>query len=114
VGNDLGFSDRYYVRGAVPLDKAYNGSNRLRTVESWDRGLVRRHRHYRVERGERVFHTDHSFLAAKTWMEDLFRTVVIPVYDVSVPGCSEQAVVRREPERHIRELSGTRKRRRKR
>ncbi len=113
AGNDLGFSDRYYVRGSVPLERAVNGGNRFRTVESWDRSLVRMHSHYRVERGERVFHTDHSFLAAKTWMEDLFRTVSVPVYDISLPGCSEAAVLRREPERHIRELSGVRRRRRR-
>jgi len=47
---------------------------------------------YIVKRRESIYYTDHQFLAARQWLEDLFSKITVPVYDCSVPGCGENIV----------------------
>ena len=92
VGNDLGFSDRFYARGTSLLEFKGSSATRFKTIESFDMDLVRKKRDYQITRGNRIFYTNHQFLAAKMWLEDLFTRVEVPVYDCSTPGCSEKSV----------------------
>jgi hypothetical protein len=103
VGNDLGFTDRFYARGTVPHRSACRASLRLSPVETAEmrRSLVARE--YVIRRGSRDFYTTRQFLAGKLWLEELFRSSRIPVYDCSDPGCSEKFVAKMS----LRDFMGT-------
>lgn len=111
AGNDLGFIDRYYLAGAVSTEKRYNHSWRLNPHVTIDMNTVRKSRDYEVVRNERVAYTNHQFLAAKMWLEDLFKKGTFPVIDSSYPGCSEDTVIKMGLKEYFLNLYKPRKRR---
>jgi len=111
AGNDLGFSDRYYVSGTVSGERRYAASGRLNTYPSIDMKAVRVSRDYEIVRGGRVNYTNNQFLAAKLWLEDLFKGGQFPVIDSSYPGCSGAGIIRMELADFFKKYYGTRKRR---
>ncbi len=92
VGNDLGFSRRYYARGTVPHAAGCMTADRFTTVESLDFNRLWKRRDYELKRDGKSYYTSHQFLAAKYWLEDLFKGQNTPVFDAGVPGCSEKSV----------------------
>ena len=92
VGNDLGFTDRFYARGSVASVNRMPGTGRLTTLESAGMDNVRKRREYHINRGGSIFCTNNQFLAAKMWLEEVISSSGVPVYDCSVPGCSEKYV----------------------
>lgn len=111
AGNDLGFVDRYYLAGAVSAEKRYNYSWRLNPRTTIDMNTVRRSRDYEVIRNGRVAYTNHQFLAAKMWLEDLFKKGTFSVIDSSYPGCSEGAVIKMGLKEYFQNFYKSRKRR---
>lgn len=103
VGNDMGFADRFYVRGTIAHRGTCETSGRLNPPETLEMRRSLRAREYRIQRGTREFYTTRQFLAGKMWLEDLFRNVRIPVYDCSDPGCSEKYVAKMK----LRDFMGT-------
>jgi hypothetical protein len=96
VGNDLGFTDRFYARGAVAHRDACRSATRTAPVETGEALRTRRARAYRLRRGAGEFFTTRQFLAGKLWLEDLFKGSGVPVCDCSDPGCSEKYVAKME------------------
>ncbi len=113
AGNDLGYSDRFYARGSVAGRAATASSCRLATPETKERERSRRAREYVIRRGGRDFYTTSQFLAAKLWLEELFRGGRAPVYDCSVPGCSEKYVTKIQLREFFDALDGRKKRKRR-
>lgn len=111
VGNDLGFSDRYYVSGTVSGERRYAVSGRLNPYTSIDMTAVRVSRDYEILRNGRVTYTNNQFLAAKMWLEDLFKSGNYPVIDSSYPGCSESSIMKMELSEYFKKYYGIRKRR---
>lgn len=111
AGNDLGFTDRYYLAGAVSAEKRYGYSWRLNPHVTIDMNTVRRSRDYEVVRNNRVAYTNHQFLAAKMWLEDLFKKGTFSVVDSSYPGCSGDAVIKMGLKEYFSNLYKPRKRR---
>jgi len=87
VGNDLGFHDRLYARGTVRDDDGLSRASRIRPPEAIEFAQCRAARHYAIPR-DRIYHTNHQFLAAKRWLESLFASGHITVYDSGIPGCA--------------------------
>jgi len=52
----------------------------------------RRARDYHITRDGELFYTNNQFLAARLWLEKLFKSAPYPVADCSKPGCSAGAV----------------------
>jgi len=96
VGNDMGFSDRYYAEGSVFSEKNRLKHCRFQTMSGIEYGIIRKNRQYEVRRGQNVFYTNSQFLASRLWLEDIFSRQALPVYDCSVPGCSGKYVNRIE------------------
>ncbi len=96
AGNDLGFTDRYHVRESVTCRGSVDRAERLAPPESREMARRRSAMEYRIERGARSYYTTAQFLAAKMWLENLFRGNRLPVYDCSDPGCSEKYVAKIE------------------
>jgi hypothetical protein len=94
VGNDMAFRDRFYVRGTEPAFRNLLAGNRCRPSESVEFDSARAARAFEIRRGERVYYTSGQFLAAKMWLEKLFRGHRCPIYDCSLPGCSEGVVLK--------------------
>ena len=111
VGNDLGFSNRFYVNGVSSYLKQFNSRNRLNNIESFDMGFVRKNREYEIKREQKTFYTNSQFLAAKLWLEDLFSHQKKNIFDCSIPGCSEKNVIKIDLKNFFAQFS--RKKRRK-
>jgi hypothetical protein len=94
AGNDLGFSDRFYARETVAYRALVDAGDRLGTPETREMDRSRRAMQYIIRRGERSFFTTSQFLAAKMWLEDLFKKGGPQVYDCSDPGCSDNYVIK--------------------
>jgi len=92
VGNDMAFFDRFYASGAHPAEKKFFLSGRLDTPASIDMNKGRIARDYQVKREEELFYTNNQFLAARLWLENLFKSAPYPVADCSRPGCSTGSV----------------------
>jgi hypothetical protein len=92
IGNDLGFTDKYYARGTVRYDRKFNVIDRWNTIDTEEYNTVRRVREYIIRRNDRLYYSNNQFLAGKLWLEELFQKQGIPVYDSSEPGCSEEYV----------------------
>jgi len=97
TGNDLAFYRQYYTGETVSFKKIAHTMNRFATMETWDFGAVWKRKDYELNRGERRYYTSHQFLAAKTWLEELFRDHAGVAVDGSEPGCSEQYIRHSEP-----------------
>jgi hypothetical protein len=87
LGNDLGFKDCFYSRGAVRSDDFARSVSRLEPLSQIEFHACRRSRQYVIAR-ERNWYTNHQFLAAKKWLEDLCAKQNFAVYDASNPGCA--------------------------
>jgi hypothetical protein len=72
---------------------------------------VRVSRDYEIVRDGKVTYTNNQFLAAKMWLEDLFKRGQYPVIDSSYPGCSGAGIVKMELADFFKKNYGTRKRR---
>ena len=112
VGNDLGFIDRFYAKGTIAGDAMIHGVNRLKPYESRVITGARLNREYEINRGSSVYYTNHQFLAAKMWLEELFSKAKVDIFDCSVPGCSEKYVNRMSLEKYFSTFHILRKRRR--
>jgi hypothetical protein len=87
VGNDLGFRDSFYSRGAARSDDFARIVSRLQPHPQIEYHACRRSRQYIIKR-DRDWYTNHQFFAAKRWLEDLFAKQNVVVYDASIPGCA--------------------------
>jgi hypothetical protein len=87
LGNDLGFRDSFYSRGAARSDDFARTVSRTRPLAQVEFHACRKSRQYVIKR-ERNWYTNHQFLAAKKWLEDLFAKQKIAVYDAGIPGCA--------------------------
>ncbi|MDH7554693.1 MAG: DUF115 domain-containing protein [Spirochaetota bacterium] len=94
VGNDLAFKDNYYAQHTVVCQRFIMHYNRFSTANSNDYAMIHRKKMYMVKRRESIYYTDHQFLAARQWLENLFTNVTIPIFDCSIPGCSENKVTK--------------------
>ena len=92
IGNDMAFGTEYYAKNTVILNRNIPVSSRYLPLETIEFNSIWRRREYRIERGGRFYYTNSQFLAAKMWLEELFKKVHVPIYDNSEPGCSETAV----------------------
>jgi hypothetical protein len=101
VGNDMGFYDRFYARGTVSSEKRLLDSRRLNPDVNIEISTARRGRCYEIRRNGALFYTNHQFLAAKYWLEDLFGKIPCPVIDCGEPGCSDGKVVRMELKEYL-------------
>ncbi len=113
VGNDMGFYDRFYAAGSVNSDRRLLSSGRFNPDVNLEMNTVRKCRHYEIRRNGKLFYTNHQFLAAKYWLEDLFKKNPYPVVDCSIPGCSESIVVRMELKDYFDSVDKKRRRGRK-
>ena len=111
IGNDMGFKDRYYAAETEPCFKDYVNSERLKTLVTLEMGRVRRAREYEIRRGSKIFYTNNQFLAAKNWLEQLFKEHSCLIYDCSMPGCSESSVIKTNVKKILQELERKPKRR---
>jgi hypothetical protein len=91
TGNDLGFRRSYYARGAVSLHRFVRGATRTIPAESAEFSVIRANRMYEIRREGALFHTNHIFLSARMWFEELFKSARVPIYDSSEPGVSPSA-----------------------
>lgn len=92
VGNDMGFFDRFYASGTSPSEKKFFISGRFNPHNSIEMNKGRIAREYEVFRDGELFYINNQFLAARLWLENLFRSAPYPVADCSRPGCSAGAV----------------------
>jgi hypothetical protein len=93
AGNDLGFRDMFYLRGTLRGDEFLLASTRVSPLSAVQMSVCRRNRRYAIPR-DRVYYTNHQFLAAKQWLEKLFAGGPFHVYDCCEPGCSGKNIVR--------------------
>jgi hypothetical protein len=98
AGNDMGFFDKFYASGAVSAEKKYFISSRINSPETIEMIRGRKARVYEIRRDDMLFYTNNQFLAAKLWLENLFRQATYPVADCSVPGCSAGTVLKITPD----------------
>jgi len=113
AGNDLGFADRYHVRESIPCRASVDGADRMAPSESREMARRRRAMEYRIERGARSYYTTGQFLAAKLWLENLFKDSRVPVYDCSDPGCSEKYVAKMDLKDFMSSMDGRSRRKRR-
>ncbi len=113
VGNDLGFTDKYYARGTVRYDREFNVTGRWNTIDTEEYNTVRRAREYIVRRNDRLYYSNNQFLAGKLWLEELFQKQSIPVYDSSEPGCSEEHVEKMGVEEYFEQFERKKGRKRR-
>ena len=73
---------------------------------------VRRARDYEIVRNGKTIYTNRQFLAARLWLEDLFKKGNFRAIDSSYPGCSENTVIKMKLEDYFKEQYKPRKRRR--
>lgn len=114
VGNDLGFSRSYHTRGSITSLRNTQKIDRLSVLTAREMNYVRLKREFEIRRGNKLFHTSRQFLAAKVWLEDLFRKKNIPVYDCSEPGCSGKCVIKTDLGNYLERVNSLKKKRRKR
>lgn len=113
AGNDLAFTDRFYIRESPAHTGYRNASDRYRPLETMEMRRSRTAREYEIRRGGKSYYSNSQFLAGKLWLEDLFSTRVTPVYDSSDPGCSEKHVAKIELADLFNNLYGRKKRKRR-
>jgi len=91
LGNDLGFTDRFYVKESVRYHQNLLRVTRLTSIERAEMDTCRMTREYEIRRGEKVFYSNGQFIGAKYWLEDLFQRQDRIIIDSGVPGCSEKS-----------------------
>lgn len=113
VGNDLAFGRSYYASGTVSGERIMHSVNRLKSVETLNCEQSRRSVKYEIRRGDLSYFTNNQFLAAKMWLEDIFKNHGAQVIDCSVPGCSGNSVLKMDIRDWVKTLKNNRRRRRK-
>lgn len=108
VGNDMGFFDRFYASGASPAEKKFFNSRRFNPGTSIDMNKGRIARDYQIKRDGELFYTNNQFLAARMWLENLFKSAPYPVADCSRPGCSAGVVHKINLSEYLAVISGRR------
>jgi hypothetical protein len=91
-GNDLAFGWNFYVPGTIAEASYGHTIDRFNVKTSKEADIVRRNSKYKIVRKNRFYFTNHQMLAAKTWLEDLFKNSSLSVFDCSEPGCAESSV----------------------
>jgi hypothetical protein len=92
IGNDMGFGTGYYVNGTVVYRKLLNNINRFFPIDTMEINKSRSRREFEIHRGSKIYYTNNQFLAAKVWLEDLFKQINIPIYESNELGCSSGSV----------------------
>ncbi len=92
AGNDMGFRDRFYASETARSADGHIKSGRFLPAAGIEMGICRNNRCYEVVRGNRTYFTNHQFLAARYWLDELFGREPFPVADCSLPGCSPSIV----------------------
>lgn len=92
TGNDMAFGTQYYIKNTVVFKNNTDRLTRFNSMETADFSRIWKKREYKIKRGDKLYYTDNQFLAAKMWLEDLFKNMRVPIYDSSIPGCSENSV----------------------
>ncbi len=112
MGNDLAFKDRFYGPGTCREAALRNGTTRFLPGEAREYDSLRRAREFEIHRDGQKYYTNSQFLAAKSWLEELFRGISLPVYDISEPGCSGAVVVKTSPGEYFSQFQQKRRRKR--
>ncbi len=94
IGNDMGFKTEYYIRETVVYEKNLNHLNRFYPFERIEIDKSRSRREFEIHRDGKVYYTNNQFLAAKKWLEDLFKRMAVPIYEANSLGCSPQYVTK--------------------
>jgi hypothetical protein len=94
IGNDMGFGSEYYVNETVVYRKNLNLTDRIISLDSIEMNISKKKREFEVHRNGRLFYTNNQFLAAKLWLEDLFKQINIPIYESNDMGCSAESVIK--------------------
>ncbi len=113
LGNDLGYRLEYYTKETLSFTKNLNLCSRLKSIETSELDIIRRNREYKINRENRLYYTNNQFLAAKLWLEDLFKKIDIPIYDVSEPGCSETSVKKVKLKEYLKRFERRKNRKRR-
>jgi hypothetical protein len=92
IGNDLGFVDRFYCKESISSYKNSLKTNRYNINSGIEMDISRRNRKYQISRADKIYYTNNQFYAAKLWLEEFFSKHQIPVFDASIPGCSDEFV----------------------
>jgi hypothetical protein len=92
IGNDMGFKTEYYVKETVVYEKNLNYLNRFYPLEKIEFDKSRSRREFEIHRDGRIYYTNNQFLAAKEWLEDLFKRISVPIYEANELGCSPLSV----------------------
>lgn len=87
VGNDMGFFDRFYASGTSPSERKFLVSGRFNSCDTIEMNKGRIAREYDVKSSGELYYMNNQFLAARLWLEKLFRSAPYPVADCSRPGC---------------------------
>jgi hypothetical protein len=88
AGNDLAFSDKYYAGASIRHEMMFRNYERVKNALSQEKNLIYKMREYDIVRDNETYFTNAQFLAAKYWLEDLFKKESFTVYDSSNPGCT--------------------------
>jgi len=92
IGNDMGFKMEYYTKGTINFNKYFNNTNRFAPLDATEIDRSRNARVFEIHRGNKLYYTNNQFLAAKKWLEELFKTANIPIYETNELGCSPEFV----------------------
>jgi hypothetical protein len=112
IGNDMGFKTEYYVKETVVYNKYLNYLSRFNSLEKMEFDKSRLRREFEIHRGNRLFYTNNQFLAAKEWLEDLFKHITIPIYEANELGCSEKSVQKTSLKKYLKRFDKRSARRR--
>jgi hypothetical protein len=92
IGNDMGFKTEYYVKETLVYEKNLTQLNRFYSMDRIEFDKSRARREFEIHRDGSVYYTNNQFLAAKEWLEDLFKHIPIPIYEANALGCSPMSV----------------------
>ncbi|HPS58143.1 MAG TPA: DUF115 domain-containing protein [Spirochaetota bacterium] len=92
AGNDMGFRERFYALETSRFARSHLKSGRFSPAAGIEMSICRNNRCYEIVRDNRTFFTNHQFLAARYWLDELFGREPFPVADCSFPGCSPSIV----------------------
>ncbi|MFH0974624.1 MAG: 6-hydroxymethylpterin diphosphokinase MptE-like protein [Spirochaetota bacterium] len=105
IGNDMGFRTEYYIRDTVVYHTNLWKTDRTTSLERIEMNNSRKRREFKIFRGDKLYYTNNQFLAAKTWLEDLFKRVNKTVYEANELGCSPQFVQKISLKKYLERLN---------
>lgn len=94
MGNDLGYTDRYYAPGSISQIKRMTGARRLNTRETIEQNTIRRATVNSITRAGVKYKTTSQFLITKQWIEKLMARHSKQIYDLSMPGVVGKNIVK--------------------